>query len=122
MPYKSAQHPDFAKDVHKLTKKNKPLKQVLKAQVLAILDNPALAEPYTGNLLGLSKVAFGKGPEYRIIIARYACCEQRDGTCLYGDDSDIVCEGFIDFIRVMSREDANNFYKKSISYIEQLLR
>lgn len=58
MPYKVSYRNCFERDLKKITKKNKPLKELIKVQVLQVIENPNIGELYSGNLYPVRKDRF----------------------------------------------------------------
>ena len=130
MPYKVSHLSCFERDLKKLTKKNKPLKEVIKAHVLQVIENPDIGELYVGNLHPFRKVGFGESPQYRLIYVLYDCCPIEDKVdeiiCRFDDveelEDETACQGMVEFVFVKTREDCNNLYRKHKKYFEKYLR
>lgn len=139
MPYRIAALSSFETSLRKLTKKNKPLRDLIAGAVEDVSDDPSIGEPYHGNLFGLYKFKFDhypnpsrrrprhrrNRPEYRLVYAPYDCCGNID-SCQYADvelaEGETECSGLVEFIDVFNRADATKLYKKDASYIRTLLR
>ncbi len=130
MPYKVSYQNCFERDLKKITKKNKPLKDIIKVQVLQVIENPNIGELYSGNLYPFRKIGFGESPQYRLIYVLYDCCpiqdKQEEIVCRFDDveelEDETICQGMVEFIFIKTREDCNNLYRKSKKYFEKYLR
>lgn len=120
MAFKVQKVTAFDRDV-KSFKDNKSAKEHLSEAFFKILEDPTEGKQMTGNLKGCRSYAYGNKPEYRILYFLFECCNKGETDCdqcrIQNDDDVAVneCEGLVKMIKVGTREEFNNWYKKDFS-------
>lgn len=86
-----------------------------------ILADPGCGDVLSGNWSGFRKLSFSEKPELRLIYKFYDCCGESDG-CHYNDKAQEDCQGHIDFLFLLTREECNNLYAKDAKYVQNFDR
>lgn len=116
MPFQLTAKKTFIRDIKKLCRKDKALKNYIQGEIEKILLGEVKGEQLRGNLKGARKHKFGRKPEMRLIYAVGLCSALNECSFKYpesGEHSISECCGVVTLIWVRSREEMNNLYNKS---------
>lgn len=126
MAYRVSRRSSFDKDA----KGHRNQKNEIKAAIDEILKNPACGDSLKYNWKGFISYHFHRKPEMRIFYAVYPCCSTLAGyispSCRFEvemeeEDESETCQGLIEFVRLLTREECNNIYNLHKKYVPDLL-